>query len=154
MVKRRWIPDIKLFRVIQIPQKTRIQAQMSSDEKFIYADETSEIIGACFEVQNNLGHGFLEPVYQEALMYEFISRQIPFQKEKKLEVFYKNQKLEKFYIADFICFEKIIIELKASDGLTDEHTAQVLNYLRATNFRLGLLVNFGTPKVQIKRIIL
>lgn len=127
---------------------------MNSDEKFIYTDETSEIIGACFEVQNHLGHGFLEPVYQEALMYEFISRRIPFQKEKKLDVYYKNQKLEKFYIADFICFDKIIVELKASDGLMDEHTAQVLNYLRATNFKLGLLVNFGTPKVQIKRIIL
>jgi hypothetical protein len=127
---------------------------MKTDDEFIYSHETSEIIGACFEVQNHLGHGFLEPVYQEALTYEFISRRIPFQKEKKLEVYYKSQKLEKFYIADFICFDKIILELKATDCLIDEHLAQVLNYLKATNYKLGLLVNFGTPKVQIKRIIL
>lgn len=87
-------------------------------------------------------------------MYEFLSRQIPFEKEKRLNVFYKGQKLEKFYIADFICFNNIIIELKATEGLTDEHIAQVLNYLRATNYKLGLLVNFGTPRVQIKRVVL
>jgi GxxExxY protein len=123
-------------------------------DSYLFIDETKLIIGACFEVHNQLGHGFLEPIYQEALMYEFISRQIPFQKEKKLEVFYKEHKLEKFYIADYVCFDNIILELKAAEGIIDEHVAQVLNYLRATNFKLGLLVNFGTPKVQIKRIIL
>lgn len=127
---------------------------MSTDEIFLHSGKTKEIIGACFEVHNQLGHGFLEPVYQEALMFELMNRNIPFQKEKRLDVFYKGQKLEKFYIADFICFGEIILEIKATEGLIDEHIAQVLNYLKATNFKLGLLVNFGAPKVQIKRVIL
>jgi GxxExxY protein len=127
---------------------------MDFDEKYLFTQESKEIIGACFEVHNQLGPGFLEAVYQEALIYELGYRQIPFIKEKRLDVFYKGLKLEKFYIADFICFDKIILEIKANDGLADEHITQVLNYLRATNYRLGLLINFGTPKVQIKRIIL
>jgi GxxExxY protein len=127
---------------------------MDFDEKYLFTQESKEIIGACFEVHNQLGPGFLEAVYQEALIYELGYRQIPFIKEKRLDVFYKGLKLEKFYIADFVCFDKIILEIKANDGLVDEHIAQVLNYLRATNYRLGLLINFGTPKVQIKRIIL
>lgn len=127
---------------------------MNTNESYLYANETGAIINACFEVHNHLGHGFLEPVYQEALMIEFINRQIPFQKEKKLDVYYKGKKLDKYYIADFTCFDKIILEIKAVDGLIDEHIAQVLNYLRATDLRLGLLVNFGTPKVQTKRVIL
>lgn len=87
-------------------------------------------------------------------MYEFFDRKIPAVKEKRLDVFYKQKKLEKFYIADFTCFDKIIIEVKATEGLCDEHVAQVLNYLKATKYRLGLLVNFGTPKVQVRRVIL
>ena len=79
---------------------------------------------------------------------------IPFVKEKRLDVFYKGLKLEKFYIADFICFGSIILEIKACEGIVDEHIAQVLNYLKATNLRLGLLINFGNAKVQIKRVIL
>lgn len=122
--------------------------------QYLYEDECRKIIGACFEVQNQLGAGFLESVYQEALSYEFKIQGIPYKKEKKLEVFYKNQKLDKFYIADFICFDKIIIETKAMDGIVDEHIAQVLNYLKATQMRVGLIINFGTPKVQVKRIIL
>ena len=123
-------------------------------DKFLYEEECRKIIGACFEVHNELGHGFLEAVYQEALSITFNQLNIPFESEKKLEIFYKGQKLQKAYYADFVCFDKIIIELKACDGLVPDHTSQVLNYLKATDFKLGLLINFGTPKVQIKRVIL
>ena len=123
-------------------------------EKFLYESECHKIIGASYEVQNELGFGFLEAVYHEALQITFLNKLIPFQSEKKLEIYFNGQKLQKAYYADFICYDKIIIELKACDGLTPEHSAQVLNYLKATNFRLGLLINFGTPQVQIKRVIL
>lgn len=124
------------------------------ENKYLFEEECRKIIGACFEVQNELGHGFLEAVYHEALCLSFSELHIPFESEKKLEIFYKGQKLQKAYYADFVCFDKIIVEIKACDGLVDEHTSQVLNYLKATNFKLGLLINFGTPKVQIKRVIL
>ena len=106
------------------------------------------------EVHNTLGCGFLEAVYEEALAKEFISKGIPFKSESRLDVFYKGVKLNKFYIADFICYEKIIVEIKAMEGLADEHVAQTLNYLKATGLRVGLLINFGTPKLQYKRVIL
>lgn len=122
--------------------------------EYLYSQETKQIIKACFEVHNQLGPGFLENVYQEALKLEFISDNVSFEKEKRLDVYYKGVRLDKFYIADFICYDKIILEIKAIDGLVDEHIAQVLNYLKATNLRLGLLINFGTSKVQIKRVIL
>lgn len=105
-------------------------------------------------VHRELGAGFLEPVYQEALGVEFLESEIPFEKEKRLEISYKGNILNKCYFADFVCFGKIIIELKAVEGLLDEHKAQVLNYLKATGFRLGLLVNFGAPSLQHKRVIL
>lgn len=127
---------------------------MDTESIYIFQAETEKIIGACFDVHRQLGPGFLEPVYQEALSIEFNNRLIPFDKEKKLELFYKGVKLDKFYVADFLCFGKIIVELKAVDSLIPEHTAQVLNYLKATGLRLGLLVNFGTSKTQIKRVIL
>ncbi len=125
-----------------------------NNEKFLFEEESHKIIGASYEVQNELGFGFLEAVYHEALQLTFANNLIPFESEKKLEIYFKGQKLQKAYYADFICYDKIIIELKACDGLTPEHVAQVLNYLKATNFRLGLLINFGTQQVQIKRVIL
>lgn len=127
---------------------------MENQKQFLYQSECSQIINACFEVHNTLGSGFLEPVYQEALAYEFNIRGIPFKREKRLDVFYKEIKLVKFYVADFVCHDKIILEIKAMDGIIEDHIAQVLNYLKATNFKLGLLINFGTSKVQIKRVIL
>jgi GxxExxY protein len=117
-------------------------------------DECYEIIGACMEVANELGTGFLESVYQEALSLEFRELGIPFEKERLLDVFYKGQLLNKKFIADFICFNEVILELKVMDALYPEHTAQVLNYLKATGKKVGLLVNFGTTKLQYKRIIL
>ena len=127
--------------------------QMDTNE-FPYKDECYEIIGACMEVANELGTGFLESVYQEALSFEFLELGIPFEKERLLDVFYKGQLLNKKFVADFICFNEVILELKVMDALYPEHTAQVLNYLKATGKKVGLLVNFGTTKLQYKRIIL
>jgi GxxExxY protein len=120
---------------------------------FIFKEEGYQIIGACMEVQKQLGCGFLEPVYHEALMIEFTQRNIPFESEKKLNIYYKEHLLEKFYRADFVCYDKIIVELKAANGLLPEHESQLLNYLAATKLQVGYLINFGTPSLQYKRLI-
>ena len=120
----------------------------------IYEQECYALVGACMEVHKELGNGFLEPVYQEALALELAGRGIPFDKEKPLNIFYKGRRLEKYYVADFVCFGKIIVELKALCGLVSEHEAQVLNYLKATGFRLGLLANFGERSLSYKRLVI
>ena len=119
----------------------------------LYEDETYNIIGSALTVHNELGPGFLESVYQEALEHEYLLNNIPAQKEVPLQIYYKEKLLSKLYIADFICYDKIIIELKAVSALHNEHKAQILNYLKATKFKLGLLLNFGTTKLEYKRII-
>ena len=106
------------------------------------------------EVHRTLGRGFLESVYQESLALELNIRQVPFSKEQNLELFYKGEKLNKYFTADFICFDKIILELKSVSGLTSEHEAQVFNYLKATQLNLALLINFGANSLQYKRIVL
>lgn len=116
-------------------------------------EEFYDIVGACMEVHNNLGSGFLEAVYQEALEEEFKFRKIPFEREKQIKISYKGKELKKYYIADFVCYDSIIVELKALSGLTTDHEAQVLNYLKATNKKVGLLVNFGTKSLQRKRLV-
>jgi GxxExxY protein len=119
----------------------------------IYKDESYRIMGACFEVYKVMGCGFLEPVYQECLELEFASQAIPFVAQAELSLTYKGRMLEQKYKPDFRCFEKIIVELKAVSELAPEHRAQVHNYLHATGYRLGLLVNFGHfPKVEYERI--
>jgi len=118
----------------------------------IYKEESHKIIGAAIEVHKTLGHGFLEPIYQEALDIEFNLQNIPFDKEKQLRIGYKDTYLNKCYIADFVCYDKIIIECKALKALLPEHEAQVINYLNATGYRLGILINFGATKTQFKRI--
>ena len=120
----------------------------------LYADETYAIIGACMEVHRHLGHGFLEAVYSEALMAEFEERDIPYEINKELTIEYKGSPLLKRYYADFVCFDKILIELKAVEKIAPPHTAQVLNYLKATKMRLGILANFGEASFNYKRIIL
>jgi len=105
------------------------------------------------EVHKELGSGFLEAVYREALMIELNKQNIPFETNVKLQVSYKDRLLKKVYFADIICFDKIIIELKAMDGLISEHEAQVINYLKATGFDLGLLINFGAKSLQYKRLV-
>lgn len=105
------------------------------------------------KVHSELGAGFLEKVYQEALSIQFNKADIPFQQEVKLSLFFDGQKLNKWYKADFVCFENIIVEIKAHKFLGDTDSKQLLNYLKASNYRLGILVNFGTPSLTYKRIV-
>jgi len=122
--------------------------------EIILKEESYKIVGACFEVYNAMGCGFLEAVYQECLEIEFSKQTIPFKAQAPLELSYKGQVLEQKYIPDFICFEKVIVEIKALKALSDEHRAQVHNYLKATGYRLGLLVNFGQhTKLEYERIV-
>lgn len=116
--------------------------------------ECYHIIGAAMEVHNELGHGFLEAVYQEAMSIVFFERSIPFTKEHVLDIYFKGRLLEKKYVADFFCYNEVIVELKAADGLGDHDIAQVLNYLKATGKKIGLLINFGNPRLEYRRIIL
>ena len=121
--------------------------------EIIYKAEGYRINGACFEVYKEKGCGFLEDVYQECLEIEFEIQGIEFIAQHSLKLEYKKRPLRKKYIPDFICFGKIIVEIKAVKTITDEHRAQLQNYLKATGYKLGLLINFGHyPKVQIERI--
>ena len=119
----------------------------------LYEDESYKIIGACMEVHQNLGAGFLEAVYQEALSMEFDLRNIPYQQEKDLKIHYKGTSLKKRYFADFVCYESIILELKAVSTICKEHEAQLLNYLKTTGYRLGMIINFGESSLKFKRMI-
>jgi GxxExxY protein len=120
----------------------------------LFKAECYAITGACFEVYKSMGYGFLEGVYQECLALEFDDRKIPYSSQRKLTIAYKGKTLAQQYQPDFICYDKIILELKAVSSLCDEHRAQVINYLNTTNYQLGLLVNFGHfPKIEIKRIL-
>jgi len=120
----------------------------------IYKEESYKIIGYCFEVHNNLGPGFLEIVYKDALEYEFKKHKIPYIREKEYLVNYKGIILPHKYYADFVIYDKIILEIKAVKRFTDEFTAKCLNYLKVSDNRLALLVNFGELKLNYKRIVL
>ena len=123
--------------------------------KLVYPDETYRILGACFEVYKRKGCGFLEPVYQECLEIEFNLQEIPFTAQKELILEYRGQRLKQKYKPDFVCFEKIIVEIKAVSKLIDEHRAQLLNYLHATGYKVGLLINFGHhPKIEHERFVI
>ena len=122
--------------------------------KLLYKEESYKIIGTCFEVHNNLSAGFLEIVYKDALEFEFKKANIPFQREVEYEVNYKNIILPHKFYADFIVFDKIILEVKAINKLADEHIAQSINYLKVSSNKLALLVNFGVLKLQYKRLVL
>lgn len=123
--------------------------------KVIYPDESYKIIGACFEVHNKMGSGFLEPVYQECMEIEFEFQHIPFQAQQEQHLYYRSRELEQIYKPDFICYGKIIVEIKTVANLIDDHRAQVINYLNATKYKLGILVNFaGHPKLEYERILL
>jgi GxxExxY protein len=120
----------------------------------LYEEESYVIRGAVFEVYREMGCGFLEPVYQECLDVEFKRQNIPYLPQQELKLLYKGEPLKQVYKPDFICFDKIIIELKAAKAIAPEHRAQLFNYLKATGFKLGLLVNFGShPMTQIDRIV-
>ena len=122
--------------------------------ELLYEKESYAILGACFEVYKEKGNGFVEPVYQECLEMELESQQIPFSAQAVLRLSYKGRELRQRYIPDFNCYDKIILEIKAVTELTDEHRAQLINYLKATGYQLGLLVSFGHyPKVEWERIV-
>jgi GxxExxY protein len=120
--------------------------------EFFYKNETFAIRGAIFDVYKTVGEGFLEAVYQECLEKEFAFRNIPYVSQPALQMKYKGVLLQQRYYPDLVCYDKIVVELKAVKELAPEHTAQIINYLRMTNFKLGLLVNFGSGDgVIIKR---
>jgi GxxExxY protein len=123
-------------------------------EKIIFKEESYQIIGKCMEVHNNLGAGFLEIVYKDALELEFQKANIPYEREKKYDVHYKGIILPHKFFADFVVFDKIILEVKGVSGITDEFIAQAINYLKASSNQLALVVNFGELKLNYKRVVL
>ena len=123
-------------------------------EDFPLKEETYQILGACFEVYNEMGRGFLEPVYQECLELEMHSQEIPFECQVTLKLDYKGHTLEKRYQPDLICFKNVVVEIKATSRLAIEHEAQLLNYMNAGGFEVGLLINFGHyPKLEYTRFV-
>ena len=120
----------------------------------IYKEESYEIVGALFEVYNHLGSGFSEIVYKDALEYEFISRNIPFAREKEFKVNYKNIVLKHKFYADFVIYDKIILEIKSVENFHDKHIAQCLNYLKVSECKLAILANFHKDLLDHKRIVL
>ncbi|MEP6793630.1 MAG: GxxExxY protein [Saprospiraceae bacterium] len=130
-----------------------VENKYYSSYEYPFQEEVYKIIGACMEVHKELGKGFLESVYHEALCIELQERNIPFESYKLLNVFYKGTQLKKKFSADIFAYNHIIVELKAVDGSLDDHQAQIINYLSATKLGLGLLINFGTPSLQYRRFI-
>jgi len=127
---------------------------VTTSPDILFKQESYQLIGACFEVYNHMGSGFLEPVYQECLEIELGLQSIPFTPQRKLLLSYKDRELKATYKPDFFCFDNIIVEIKALKEFTGKHRSQVLNYLKATNLQLGLLVNFGDPAdLKYERII-
>jgi GxxExxY protein len=125
-----------------------------NQDKLLYKDEVYALVGAAIEVHKELGPGFLEPVYQEAMQIELTERDIPYEAQKRLFVHYKGRRLQKEYEADFVAFDKIVVEIKALDRLSGKEESQVLNYLKATGLRVGLLINFGSVRIlEWKRFI-
>ena len=129
--------------------------ETGSNREFHRSDETFRIRGAAFHVYRCMGAGFLEAVYQECLAIEFERREIPFNALAALSLTYDGAQLKQRYIADFICFNDVVVELKAARSLLPEHRAQILNYMRAAKMKIGLLMNFGsTPGMEIERFAL
>ena len=121
----------------------------------LYEEESYALLGVCFDVYKDKGAGFLEGVYQECLAIELGLRDIPFDEQPLLALAYKGHPLQQTYRPDFVCYGKVILELKAVSALTDEHRAQLHNYLKASGLRLGLLINFGHhPKLEYERIVM
>ena len=123
-----------------------------SSRELILKDEVYAVVGAAMEVSNELGTGFLEAVYQEALAMELDARQVPFVQQEPIGICYKGRKLVKEYIPDFVCFDQLIVEIKALKQLTSVEDAQLLNYLKATGKPVSVLLNFGAPRLEWKRM--
>ena len=124
-------------------------------DELLYRDECYRVIGACMAVHQDKGNGFAEPVYQDALEIELELSDIPFDPQRNYQIHYRGRQLKHTYTPDLLCYDCIIVELKAVKCLIDEHRAQLLNYLKVTGHQLGLLVNFGShPRLEWERIIL
>lgn len=119
----------------------------------LFKEESYRIIGACFEVHRILGHGFKEAVYQDALELELKRREIPFVREKRYSIIYKDQQLRHFYVADFVINDTIILEIKIGSYIGEPYLKQTLNYLKASGLRLGIVINFGTSSLEYQRVI-
>jgi GxxExxY protein len=141
------------FPCLQI-EIARIKANCTNAmSEIVYREESYKIIGACMEVHRKLGPGFLESVYSEALEIEFKNAGIPYEKEKKLPVYYDDQPLHKYFRADYLCYNSIVLELKAQKLLSEADKKQTFNNIKATKFKLGLLVNFGEPSLRYPRFV-
>lgn len=123
-------------------------------KQFLFKDETYQIIGCCMEVYNQLGGGFSEVIYKDALQIEFKARNIIFNREIPYRVTYKDHVLPHYYVSDFVAFSEVIIEAKAAVSICDAHIAQTLNYLKVSGCKVGLLINFGKEKLEYQRLIL
>lgn len=119
----------------------------------LFENETHKIIGACMQAHQKLGNGFLESVYQEALEREFQKQQIPYSRHQRLYILFDGKPLDKFFIADFVCYNSIILEIKAVGFIHPDNSKQVINCLKATGFQIGLLINFGQPSLKWMRFI-
>ncbi|HMQ68991.1 MAG TPA: GxxExxY protein [Ignavibacteria bacterium] len=124
------------------------------EDEFVYNDKSYRIIGICMEIHRILGKGYLESVYKDALEYELKLNKIPYEREKKFLIKYKNIFLNHFYISDFIVYDKIIMEIKCCNGISNGHIKQTLNYLAVLKLKLGLIINFGEDSLKTKRIVL
>lgn len=125
-----------------------------TDHQYHLSCESGIIIGIAFEIHNILGKGFLEIVYKDAIEFEFRKREIPFTREKEFKIQYKGITLPHRFFADFVVYDQIILEIKAKEGIAEEHLAQTLNYLKVSGCKLGLILNFGESGLKIKRVIL
>jgi GxxExxY protein len=127
---------------------------MQSNRELLLADEVYAIVGAAMAVHNELGNGFAEAVYQEAMEMELTARGIPFERQKSIQISYKGQTLKKEYVADLVCFGQIIVEIKAQRELKNREECQCINYLKATKLRVGVLINFGDPaRLDWQRVV-
>jgi len=122
--------------------------------KLLLKDEVYAVVGAAMEIHREKGFGFAEPVYQECMEIELADRRIPMEAQKEMSIFYKNRKLKKGYVADFVTHGKVIVELKALDKLTSREESQVINYLKSSDLEVAVLINFGAPSLEWKRIVL
>jgi GxxExxY protein len=125
------------------------------DSKFLFKEETYQLIGICMEVHNVFGHGFLEIVYKDAIEMEVKNKTIPYKREQEYKIIYKGLTLSHRFFADFVLYDKIILEVKAAEGgIANDQIAQTLNYLKASGCKVGLIVNFGKNSLEHKRLIL
>ncbi len=121
--------------------------------KLLFEKESYNVLGACIAVHKKLGNGFSEEIYQEALQKEFAKRNLPYEKQKNLELFYDGMPLDKPFVADFVCYDKIILQVEVMHALLENLKRQMINSLKATNFELGLLINFGEESLKWNRLI-